>query len=647
MTRLGTGFALALLAGAVEAGLHAHALDAPRTSLERAHSSQLLAQVQAGRRSALVIGNGAYTEERLANAVNDAEAVARTLQEVGFSVTLVRNADKRTLVEALEAFSRRLGPGEIGLFYFSGHGVQVDGENYLVPINAQLSRQSDAQYDAVPLGKVINAVETTRASTKIIILDACRNNPFYRRWRSTSRGSATRGLATPLSSGDGGTLIAFSTAPGKEAADGIGSSPHSPFTTYLLRHLRTPNLEVGQLFRRVRGDVMQATRNQQIPWVSEALIGDVFLNQRTFGDAAAMSFSTGTSAQRSTPSLKTQPQPKDSEHQVLAVPRQPGQAESVIRVETQQAADQRQTDPLPWRMLGNVLSVAYSPDGTKIASSDDRGAVSILNAAGNQGVGSFRSISRDSIHSIAYSPNGRWLAAGTGEGHLLLIDSLKGGPLGPPLHGHRGVVWSVSFSPNGKLIASASADNTIRIWDAETMKHMLTLRGHTSDVNSVSFRPDGRQLVSGSSDNSVRLWNTKTGSPIGSPMIGHADLVRSVAFSPDGSRIVSGSQDQTLRLWDASALRPIGTPFKGHTYGILSLSFAPNGKIIVSGSIDGTLRVWDVATGKQMGLPLTGHEGWVQSVTFSPDGTRILSGSKDKTLRLWDANSGKEIEFPK
>jgi Uncharacterized protein containing caspase domain len=200
------------------------------------------ASVQAVRRSALVIGNGAYTEGPLSNAVNDAEAVARTLQEIGFAVTLRRNADKRTIDEAVEAFSRQLEPGEIGLFYFAGHGVQVTGENYLVPINALLSRQADVQYDAVPLGKVINALEATRATAKIIILDACRDNPFYRRWRSTSRGISTRGLAVPETAGSGGTLIAFSTAPGKVASDGIANSPNSPFTTHLLQQLRTPNL---------------------------------------------------------------------------------------------------------------------------------------------------------------------------------------------------------------------------------------------------------------------------------------------------------------------------------------------------------------------------------------------------------------------
>jgi hypothetical protein len=275
--------AMGLLAAATSSLAHADSLIATRKSVHVPHSQPMAevlvrASVQAPRRSALVIGNSAYAEGRLANAVNDAESVSRTLQKMGFAVTLVLNADKRTIDEALEAFSRRLGPGEIGLIYFSGHGVQVEGENYLVPINAQLSRQTDAQYDAVPLGKVINAVEATHAAARIIILDACRNNPFYRRWRSTSRGVFARGLAAPFESGNSGTLIAFSTAPGKAALDGLGNSPNSPFTAHLLRHLPTPNLEVGQLFRRVRSAVAQETNNEQIPWVSEALLQEVYLN---------------------------------------------------------------------------------------------------------------------------------------------------------------------------------------------------------------------------------------------------------------------------------------------------------------------------------------------------------------------------------
>ena len=283
---------LLLLAAGFWGKVHAQLLGGPEAArmeeltlrLRLKSQDNLLAQFlsRVHRRHALVIGNGDYTDDRLANAVNDAEDVARTLQEIGFSVTLVRNANRRTIDEAVESFSSRLGPGEIGLFYFSGHGVQVDGENYLVPINAQLRRQADAQYDAVPLGKVINAVEGTRAAAKIIILDACRNNPFYRRWRPSARGVTTRGLAAPLTSGSGGTLIAFATAPGMVAADGIGNSSNSPFTTHLLKHIKTPNLDVYRLFRRVREDVARVTSNEQIPWVSESLTGeDLYLNHIT------------------------------------------------------------------------------------------------------------------------------------------------------------------------------------------------------------------------------------------------------------------------------------------------------------------------------------------------------------------------------
>jgi hypothetical protein len=305
-----------LLAAGFWGRVHAQLLGGPEAArseelthrLRLTSQNHLLAQhlSRVTRRHALVIGNADYADDRLANAVNDAEDVARSLQEIGFSVTLVRNADRRTIDDAVETFSSRLGPGDIGLFYFSGHGVQVDGENYLVPINAKLRRQADTQYDAVPLGKVINAVEGTRATAKIIILDACRNNPFYRRWRPSARSATTRGLAAPLTSGSGGTLIAFATAPGMVAADGIGNSSNSPFTTHLLKHIKTPNLDVYRLFRRVREGVARVTSNEQIPWVSESLTGeDLYLNPIT----TQTGLSVASSPQRRDPPIPMLPDP--------------------------------------------------------------------------------------------------------------------------------------------------------------------------------------------------------------------------------------------------------------------------------------------------------------------------------------------------
>lgn len=237
-----------------------------------------IAQRQQPRRHALVIGNGAYGNgDALTNPVHDAEDLAQGLREIGFAVQLLRNADKRTIDEAVNAFSRKLQQGDTGLFFYAGHGIQVNGENYLIPIGAQLNREQDVDYDAYPLGKVINALEDSSAAAKLIILDACRDTPmFTRQWRSSSRGAGSRGLAIPTNTGRG-TLIAFSTAPGKPAAD-QGSGRNSPFTQHLLRHLKTPNLDVRIMLGKVRSDVAKDTRNAQIPWTNEALEGELYLN---------------------------------------------------------------------------------------------------------------------------------------------------------------------------------------------------------------------------------------------------------------------------------------------------------------------------------------------------------------------------------
>ncbi|MEM9276870.1 MAG: caspase family protein [Cyanobacteria bacterium P01_F01_bin.143] len=138
------------------------------------HSTQLVAQRQ--ERIALVIGNSAYQEDPLANPVNDANDVAQALQELGFKVTLIQDKDLRGMEDAIEDFSRELRQGGVGVFYYAGHGVQVNGENYLVPLNARLNFQKDVRYDAVPLGKVLNAMESAQTSVNIVIIDACRDN---------------------------------------------------------------------------------------------------------------------------------------------------------------------------------------------------------------------------------------------------------------------------------------------------------------------------------------------------------------------------------------------------------------------------------------------------------------------------------------
>ncbi|NCQ69687.1 MAG: peptidase C14 [Microcystis aeruginosa W13-15] len=234
-------------------------------------NTRLIAQKQP--RVALVIGNANYEEGALSNPVNDATDMAKALRELDFEVTLLQNQDLRSMETAINDFSRQLRKGGVGVFYYAGHGVQVEGENYLIPLKAQLLNEKDARYEAVALGKVLNAMEEARNQVNIIIIDACRDNPFYRRWRSSRRGSNVRGLTAV--SPPSGIIIAYATREGNTAADGVGQR-NSPFTSALLENIKKPNIDVQLMFRRVSTSVKEKTNAVQQPWTEGNLEGDEF-----------------------------------------------------------------------------------------------------------------------------------------------------------------------------------------------------------------------------------------------------------------------------------------------------------------------------------------------------------------------------------
>lgn len=227
---------------------------------------QTTEQFSTGRRVALVIGNSRYESAGvLRNPVNDARDIAAVLRDLGFEVILRTDSDLRMMEEAVDEFYTTIQQGSVGVFYFAGHGVQAAGENYLLPIDANIQVERDLPYESLPLARVVGRMEAAENDINIVILDACRNNPFASSVRSLQRGLATVDAAT-------GFFIAYATAPGNVADDGQGRN--GTFTAALLNHIRTSNITVEQLFKRVRAQVSSATNSQQIPWTSSSLIGE-------------------------------------------------------------------------------------------------------------------------------------------------------------------------------------------------------------------------------------------------------------------------------------------------------------------------------------------------------------------------------------
>ncbi len=227
-------------------------------------------------KTALIIGNGAYKSAPLKNPVNDANDMARTLEKLGFEVIHMENASKRRMKDAIHQFGQKLKKGGVGLFYFAGHGMQVRGTNYLIPVNAHIRAESDIEFESIDAGRLLARMEEAGNEMNIVILDSCQDNPFARSFRSNSRGLARMDAPT-------GSFIAYATAPGDTAADGTGKN--GIFTGNLLKHMTTPNLKIEDVFKRVRVVVANETSKKQIPWQSSSLMGDFYFVKNTGSDS--------------------------------------------------------------------------------------------------------------------------------------------------------------------------------------------------------------------------------------------------------------------------------------------------------------------------------------------------------------------------
>ena len=298
------------------------------------------------KRVALVIGNSDYKKAPLRNPKNDATDVAKALEELGFTVHLTLDADQGSMQRAIRDFNKTMKDADVRFFYYAGHGVSVDGDNYMIPLAADIQTQDEVQFEAVKTSLVLNLMEKTKSGANILVLDACRDNPLPKSTRSSQAGLAK--MQAPV-----GSMVLYATAPGQVALDGSGRN--GTFTKHLLRSLTAPGVHVGDIALDVRVAVMQETGNQQVPWSESSLTRRIYL--------AGENGSTTQSAQPDAPQALSSETSVEYESSILAA----------------YASAAEAGDPVAQARLGYIYDV-----GRSIPENNEKAILWYKKAAANQ-----------------------------------------------------------------------------------------------------------------------------------------------------------------------------------------------------------------------------------------------------------------------
>jgi WD40 repeat protein len=499
----------------------------------------------------------------------------------------------------------------------AGHGVQFRGEDrsYFCPADAKLANRETL----IALDEIYEKLNKCGAGFKLLMVDACRNDPLANASRSREEVELESVTRPQIRKPPGGVAAFFSCSEGEKAFE-HDELKHGVFFNFIIEGLRGRADEDGD--KVVDFDELVSFTKKNVRSFVRAKFGanvrqmpELFRNT-TRGSVPLVALNL------------TSPKNLD------ALP---------------------PTNKLLGREFqghtGLVVSVALSPDGKRAVSGSWDRTVRLwdvttgkeLRRFGQEGAGHTAP-----VNAVAYSPDGKTALSG-GDDALVILWEVETGKLLKTFKGHKGHINAVAFSVSGQYAISAAGhtenkekvDCTVRLWDVESGKEVRRYDGLTTPVQCVAFNPKGKSLAAGAKDGTVRIWDWNTKQEKAS-FKAHTGMVTCVAWSPDGTRLLTGG-DKTMRLWDAATGQQL-KQFDGHKEEVWCVAFSPDGTRALSGSgdygrkkqvIDGVARLWDLETGQEL-FRLEGHKGVIKSVAFSRDGHRALSGSDDKTLRLWD-----------
>ena len=499
-------------------------------------------------RVALVIGNAAYKRAALANPVNDAKLMAERLKAQGFEVSASYDASQSGMKRAVQTFAaslRERGKDAVAFIFYAGHGVQVKGENYLIPVDEQIKSEADVDIDAVSLSSIMSMLENTQTRLAIVVLDACRDNPF-----AFSR-AAQRGLA--LVPAPSGTLIAYSTSPGRTAPDGPAGT-NSYYTAALVQALAEPGLKVEDAFKKVRVAVHAKTNGAQTPWEHSSLLGDFYpAGEKISAPEPAQQIAATKPAEEAPKPAVPRIQYEDAAQRLVRTftghkgpmfgaalsgdgrfAYSVGEHGIVRTWDVATGAEARAfTPPLDFHFNGNAKSVAFSRDGRYVLLGGETTSMDLERAE------------RVYEYPMVAPPRGIFTKYPVPDrAPLLLVDLVRDELIPSPRSLKlKGPVTSVALSSAGRFAVTfiqALKFNCAKVEsDSREKAACLLLDADEAYINEFSIFDitHGQQLRTLEKIGPVKDEPTKYGP---------------LAFSADGRFLLSGRHDKTLKLWDVS-----------------------------------------------------------------------------------------------